>query len=68
MRDNHRQVDDLLSPFVGHQIDGGCDTCDAYQTVEQIDSGSWIIHVSHDDRCPVLARHQEADRRNGRRP
>jgi hypothetical protein len=40
------------------QILGGCEECDAYQTVSEQDPNSNIMHVNvfHDDDCPRLER------------
>jgi hypothetical protein len=45
---------DFLAQLVGQKIAGGCDDCDAYQTVEQDPQCSylWTLHVHHDDTCP----------------
>jgi hypothetical protein len=51
-----RQLVDMLAPLDGRQIPGGCDTCDAYQTVRPLTAGVWNITVHHDDECPTLAR------------
>jgi hypothetical protein len=48
----------MLAPLVGIAIEGGCDSCDAYQEVENLNGGVWIIHVRHDPDCPELALHQ----------
>ena len=45
----------ILGPLDGARILGGCDHCDADQTVEPAAAGVWIINVRHDDHCPVLA-------------
>jgi hypothetical protein len=55
-------VHDLLDSFVGLEVDGGCDDCDAYQTIERIDVGVYVNHVFHDDTCPWWIRHQAATR------
>lgn len=47
----------MLGPLEGKRIPGGCDKCDAYQTVEPVAGGQWLLEVHHDDWCPVLARH-----------
>lgn len=44
----------VLGPLDGAQIAGGCEDCDAFQTVEPISSGVWSIVVHHDDGCPTL--------------
>lgn len=45
----------LLGPLDGARIPGGCDTCDAYQTVRRLARGVWDVTVYHDDWCPFLA-------------
>lgn len=42
-----------LKPHVGVRTPGGCDHCDAYQTVEQIADVLHIVAVWHDDWCPA---------------
>lgn len=44
----------MLGPLDGDRIPGGCDTCDAYQTVHPLTAGVWSLTVHHDDWCPVL--------------
>lgn len=44
-----------LGPLEGERIPGGCDKCNAYQTVEPVEAGVWTLNVHHDDWCPVLA-------------
>jgi hypothetical protein len=46
----------LLGPLDGAEIPGGCETCDAFQTVEPIEAGLWMIRVHHDEWCPTYAR------------
>jgi hypothetical protein len=46
--------DELFKKVDGEQIPGGCDHCDAYQTVKVVSPGVHEIQVSHDDWCPVL--------------
>ncbi len=45
----------LFGPLDGAQIPGGCDECDAYQTVTPTTAGVWNLTIHHDDDCPVLA-------------
>lgn len=52
---NNRLVN-ALGRLDGARIPGGCDSCNAYQTVEPLEAGVWMINVFHDERCPVLAR------------
>jgi hypothetical protein len=62
---------DMLAAFVGRQIPGGCDHCDAYQTVrtardqfgtaddpDDYLDGCFICTVHHDDDCPWWRRYQ----------
>lgn len=44
-----------LGPLDGKRIPGGCDTCDAYQTIDAVEAGVWKISVHHDEWCPTLA-------------
>ena len=46
------QVARMLGPLEGARIPGGCDYCDAYQTVDPAAAGVWMISVHHDERCP----------------
>lgn len=55
-----RTLTDYFGALDGQRIPGGCEVCDAYQTVTPIVAGAWSINVFHDDGCPVLARHQAA--------
>jgi hypothetical protein len=45
----------VLGPLDGAKIPGGCDHCDAYQTVRPASALEWHIVVHHDDDCPWLA-------------
>jgi hypothetical protein len=49
-------IDAMLEPLAGTRVPGGCDDCNAHQTVEQVDAGAWII----DARCPLLRAHAGA--------
>jgi hypothetical protein len=44
-----------LGPLDGKRIPGGCETCNAYQTIEPVEAGMWMINVHHDEWCPTLA-------------
>jgi hypothetical protein len=46
-----------LGRLVGKRIPGGCDQCDAYQTVEPIRAGLWHMTVHHDEWCPRMRKH-----------
>jgi hypothetical protein len=43
----------LLGPLDGARIDGGCEECDAVQSVRST-AGVWVIDVRHEDGCPRL--------------
>ena len=47
-------LDDLFHKAEGQAIPGGCDRCDAYQTIESLEPSVHIIRVHHDDWCPFL--------------
>jgi len=49
------QLAKLLGPLDGTRVPGGCDHCDAYQTVTPIEAGVWVVNVYHDDDCPFYA-------------
>ncbi len=44
----------ILGPLDGGDLPGGCEDCDAYQTVGQLERGVWSVTVHHDDDCPTL--------------
>lgn len=58
-KDNHVDSTDVLAPIlgplVGAEIPGGCEHCDAVQTVRLVEPLSWQITIAHDDYCPRLA-------------
>lgn len=44
----------VLAALDGIRIDGGCEHCDAYQTIQaNALPGLAILHVYHDDWCPA---------------
>ena len=49
---------ELLRSLIGHTIRGGCDTCDAEQTMTEEPRHPGIFHLTihHDDTCPTLRR------------
>jgi hypothetical protein len=47
-------IDDLFDQIEDQPIPGGCDSCDAYQTVEAVVPGVHKLTVHHDEGCPVL--------------
>ncbi len=42
--------------LAGREIPGGCDRCDAYQTMteDHVLPGVWHLTVHHDDDCPAM--------------
>lgn len=50
-------IDDVFSQLAGQTIPGGCDFCNAEQTIraEPGYPGVWRMTVAHDDDCPWLA-------------
>jgi hypothetical protein len=51
-RGGHDRARELFGPLDGAHVPGGCDHCDAYQTVRPIIAGIWNIKIHHDDWCP----------------
>ena len=49
----------VLDAMTGHRMTGGCDDCDAYQTITQHTPGVYMLNVWHDDDCPELRRHTQ---------
>lgn len=47
-------VDAMLAGLVGLRVSGGCDRCDAEQTMAQELPGIYRLTVRHERRCPVL--------------
>jgi hypothetical protein len=49
-------IDDLFSDFANEPIPGGCDKCEAYQTMKAdvVHEGIYYLAVHHDDGCPFL--------------
>lgn len=43
-----------LEQLTGRRFPGGCDDCNAFQTVERVDAGLYVLTVHHDATCPVL--------------
>ena len=44
----------LFGAVDGAEIPGGCERCDAFQTLSVLTAGVWHLVVHHDDGCPVL--------------
>lgn len=59
-RERGNPVRELLDGLVGLEVDGGCDDCTAYQTIERVAAGVYVFHIFHDDTCPWWQRHQAA--------
>jgi len=61
-------INDIFKALAGQRIAGGCDRCNAYQTMTK-EHGIHVIHVHHDDWCPFLARYEgRATTRGGTKP
>ena len=45
-----------LDSMTGHRMPGGCDDCDAYQTVTREAEGMYRMLVHHDATCPFYQR------------
>lgn len=43
-----------LAALDGARVPGGCEHCDAEQTVRPDGAGVWVVTVEHDPQCPVL--------------
>jgi hypothetical protein len=54
-------LDDLIAQTEDQPIEGGCDRCDAYSTVEAISPGVYSMAVHHDDWCPFLRARKAAN-------
>lgn len=57
----------FLDSCVGSEVPGGCDDCDAFQTVERIACGVFRVVVHHDSWCPTLRTMNRERRRHGGR-
>jgi hypothetical protein len=53
-------LDDLFEQIEDQPIPGGCERCDAYQTVSTVAPGVHVMNVHHDEWCPFL-RSMEAE-------
>jgi hypothetical protein len=49
---------ELYAKLDGVDILGGCDHCDAYQTLEPVQDKIWKVTVHHDADCPRLAAYE----------
>ena len=46
-------LEDLFGQIEDEPIPGGCDRCDAYQTMSEESPGVFVLAVHHDDYCPT---------------
>jgi hypothetical protein len=53
-----RRIAAILGPLDGREIPGGCDRCDAVQTVAAVVAGVWQVTIHHDPDCPALLQHE----------
>jgi hypothetical protein len=56
-----QSVIQMLASMDGAEIPGGCETCEAYQTMSVDGYGIGHITVHHDDDCPLWQRIQAKD-------
>jgi hypothetical protein len=58
-------VGHLLAAVAGQPIPGGCESCDAVQTVrrEPGTDNVWRMTIAHDDTCPTWKAIRRRDRR-----
>jgi len=60
------EISDLLASLVGKRIEGGCERCDAYQTVEPDEWGARVT-IHHDQWCFAQRRFDAIGNRAARR-
>jgi hypothetical protein len=46
-----------FSNLVGREIPGGCEECNAFQTMSEVSEGVWSLVVHHDDDCRFYRAH-----------
>jgi hypothetical protein len=48
------EINRILQQYEGQRINGGCDSCNAYQEIwrDPNHPAIWHITISHDDWCP----------------
>lgn len=49
----------VLDAMTGRRLPGGCDDCNAYQTVTTQGGGLYVLTVHHDETCPWLHDHDD---------
>lgn len=49
-----KDISDLFASYEGLEVAGGCDRCDAFQTLRTDDDGIHRITVHHDSWCPIV--------------
>jgi len=47
---------ELFEAMAGQRIPGGCDDCNAYQTMMTRQDGIHVLTIHHDDTCPTWRR------------
>lgn len=52
MSNRQTPVRSHLDAMTDRRLPGGCDDCDAYQTVTQHGNGVYVLTVHHDASCP----------------
>jgi hypothetical protein len=50
-----RHLTNALGALDGARLPGGCEECNAYQTVRPVEAGIWSITVHHDEDRRILA-------------
>ncbi|TXI50198.1 hypothetical protein [Mycolicibacter arupensis] len=48
-----------LASLDGARIPGGCDDCDAYQTVDATQAPLFLLQVHHDSTCPWFTNYRK---------
>jgi hypothetical protein len=52
------EINQWAASLDGAKIPGGCEDCDAYQTLHVIDRGLTRLNIHHDDWCATYRRMQ----------
>lgn len=58
---------DMFQSLAGQRIPGGCDDCDAYQTLDNSQARLYRINVHHDDWCPTYRGHLNRKQRRAKK-
>lgn len=59
-------ISELFESLQGQRAPGGCEDCDAFQTVESAASMGYWLTVHHDDSCPTYREIRTAPPKKGR--